>query len=86
MEIHAKTRFYFKRYAVFIGIFIAFTSCSIRSKNLGDKNSIAADQIFPEGAQPKLISKQFSFTEGPASDKKGNVFFYRSAQQQNLEI
>ena len=25
--------------------------------------------------KPQLISKQFSFTEGPATDKKGNVFF-----------
>ena len=27
------------------------------------------------GAIPVLISSQFSFTEGPAVDKKGNVFF-----------
>lgn len=26
-------------------------------------------------AQPKLVSKQFKFTEGPAVDKAGNVFF-----------
>lgn len=25
--------------------------------------------------KPQLISKQFSFTEGPAPDKKGNIFF-----------
>jgi gluconolactonase len=31
--------------------------------------------IFLSDAVPKLISKQFSFTEGPAVDKKGNVFF-----------
>ena len=33
------------------------------------------DQALFEQASLKLISKQFSFTEGPASDKKGNVFF-----------
>lgn len=27
------------------------------------------------GAQPQLVSRQFSFTEGPAADKAGNVFF-----------
>ena len=27
------------------------------------------------GAVPKLVSSQFSFTEGPAVDKKGNIFF-----------
>ncbi|MDB5208922.1 MAG: Gluconolactonase [Flavisolibacter sp.] len=31
--------------------------------------------IIATGATPKLISKQFSFTEGPAVDKKGNIFF-----------
>lgn len=25
--------------------------------------------------KPQLISKQFSFTEGPATDRKGNIFF-----------
>jgi len=31
--------------------------------------------IVADGASPKLISSQFSFTEGPAVDKHGNVFF-----------
>lgn len=31
--------------------------------------------IISAGTTPKLISKQFSFTEGPAVDKDGNVFF-----------
>ena len=31
--------------------------------------------IIAEGAEPKLVSKQFAFTEGPATDKEGNVFF-----------
>lgn len=31
--------------------------------------------LFQQGATPKLISRQFSFTEGPATDKEGNVFF-----------
>lgn len=35
------------------------------------------DTISPvaAGATPKLISSQFSFTEGPAADKFGNIFF-----------
>lgn len=39
---------------------------------------IAADtsgNLVADGATPKLISSQFSFTEGPAVDKFGNVFF-----------
>jgi gluconolactonase len=27
------------------------------------------------GAEPHLVSRQFSFTEGPAADQSGNVFF-----------
>ena len=31
--------------------------------------------IIAENAKPTLVSNQFKFTEGPAVDKKGNVFF-----------
>jgi gluconolactonase len=31
--------------------------------------------LIATGATPKLLSKQFSFTEGPAVDKKGAIFF-----------
>jgi len=31
--------------------------------------------LIAEGAKLELVSKQFRFTEGPATDKKGNVFF-----------
>lgn len=40
------------------------------------------DKILKEGV-PQLISKQFSFTEGPATDKDGNVYF---TDQPNNEI
>jgi gluconolactonase len=39
-------------------------------QTIRDSNSIIAD-----GAKLQLISNQFKFTEGPAVDKKGNVFF-----------
>ncbi|GEO08628.1 gluconolactonase [Segetibacter aerophilus] len=32
-------------------------------------------KIVADGATPKLISKQFSFTEGPTADKKGDIYF-----------
>jgi gluconolactonase len=31
--------------------------------------------IIADGATPRLLSRQFSFTEGPATDSKGNVYF-----------
>ncbi|PMD91646.1 gluconolactonase [Siphonobacter sp. BAB-5405] len=34
-----------------------------------------ADSVTSPGAALKLVAKQFSFTEGPAADKKGNVYF-----------
>lgn len=35
----------------------------------------AQQQLYDSLSKPQLISKQFSFTEGPSVDKKGNVFF-----------
>ncbi|MCW3108737.1 MAG: SMP-30/Gluconolaconase/LRE-like region-containing protein [Segetibacter sp.] len=32
-------------------------------------------KVVADGATPKLIAKQFSFTEGPTADKKGDVYF-----------
>lgn len=46
-----------------------FNSCSYKSRNT------SADGLFLKDSTPRLISKQFSFTEGPAADKHGNVFF-----------
>lgn len=31
--------------------------------------------VVDEGASPELLSKDFSFTEGPAADAEGNVYF-----------
>lgn len=36
---------------------------------------IQQDSLVAPGATPQLISSQFSFTEGPAVDKEGNIFF-----------
>lgn len=43
--------------------------------NLPPKHQDTETKIIAENAKPMLISKQFKFTEGPAVDKKGNVFF-----------
>ncbi len=34
-----------------------------------------SSNIIADGAKPKLVTDQFSFTEGPAVDKEGNIFF-----------
>jgi gluconolactonase len=33
------------------------------------------ERVVADGATARLISKQFSFTEGPTADKKGNIYF-----------
>lgn len=48
-----------------VGLILVLFSCqSTKYKNM-----------FEENTEPKLISDQFSFTEGPAADKSGNVYF-----------
>src|SRR4051812_44417079 len=34
-----------------------------------------ANALYDSTTKAQMISNQFSFTEGPATDKKGNVFF-----------
>src|SRR5688500_15399709 len=38
-------------------------------------NMDPGDSLVANGAKPELVSSQFSFTEGPAVDKKGNIYF-----------
>ncbi len=44
------------------------------SSNVAD-STYSTTGLFVPGTQPKLISKQFEFTEGPAADNQGNIFF-----------
>jgi gluconolactonase len=45
----------------------------------GIQNQIAAKAkktaLFPNGTKPEKLAGDFEFTEGPACDKKGNIFF-----------
>ncbi|MBL4676764.1 MAG: SMP-30/gluconolactonase/LRE family protein [Mucilaginibacter sp.] len=47
------------------------------------KASAQTRKLYTDGAKPKLVSKQFKFTEGPAVDKAGNIYF---TDQPNNEI
>jgi gluconolactonase len=48
----------------------AQTNSALDTVQMKNKSSIIAD-----GAQLQLVSDQFGFTEGPATDKDGNIFF-----------
>ncbi|RYE30191.1 MAG: SMP-30/gluconolactonase/LRE family protein [Sphingobacteriaceae bacterium] len=37
--------------------------------------NVVTSAVVADGQKPRLVSKQFSFTEGPAVDQKGNIFF-----------
>jgi gluconolactonase len=59
----------------FIYLLVAFGTIPFCS---GAKTIIDTPQtggLFDANEKPRLISKQFSFTEGSSVDKKGNVFF-----------
>lgn len=64
-----------------LGILIPLTAClyisgiSSKSETFKQKSQNSESKIIAENAKPKLISDQFKFTEGPAADKKGNIFF-----------
>ncbi|MVN91883.1 SMP-30/gluconolactonase/LRE family protein [Mucilaginibacter sp. HME9299] len=45
------------------------------SKLLMTDSSYSTTNLFKSGTRPVLVSKQFSFTEGPAADNKGNIYF-----------
>ena len=55
---------------ILTGHFCFFLSPQLIAQPAFDSACIVADH-----AVPKLISRQFAFTEGPAVDKNGNVFF-----------
>lgn len=66
-------------FSTFIPVsFFSLSNIGETGKNVLDMEKINADtgiNIVADGATPKLVSSQFSFTEGPAVDKHGNVFF-----------
>ena len=58
---------------VITGFFLA-TDTSYCQAVAGASN-IDSLKVIKPGASLKQVSKQFSFTEGPAADNKGNIFF-----------
>ena len=59
----------------FLTLMLLLLQCSSGCKTANNMQTTADTNIIASGATPRLISKQFSFTEGPAVDKEGNIFF-----------
>lgn len=55
--------------------FFSISGISAKSETTPAKSQSSKSSIIANNAKPQLISSQFKFTEGPAADKKGNVFF-----------
>ncbi len=58
-------------YENIISVCLLFISFSINAQQVG----FDEDSLIERNAAPKLVSRQFGFTEGPAVDKYGNIFF-----------
>ncbi|MEO9069918.1 MAG: SMP-30/gluconolactonase/LRE family protein, partial [Ginsengibacter sp.] len=62
--------FLVKKFLAAFLLLISINSFSQESTQLPD-----APKVVAAGAQLHLVSSQFTFTEGPAADKGGNIFF-----------
>ena len=58
----------FKKITALFFAFLLIVNCT-------SKKSIISNDLVQENAEIELISSQFSFTEGPAADAFGNVYF-----------
>src|SRR5579871_855167 len=54
---------------------LIFTGLSVRAQQRAQEPAMDIDSIIGWPPAPRLISDQFSFTEGASVDRKGNVFF-----------
>lgn len=62
--------------AQFLKIIILFALMTNSSqKSQGTNSGKQGSPVIADGATLQLVSNQFKFTEGPATDKDGNVFF-----------
>ncbi len=55
-----------------IGLLVSLCCCCLFLKAEHDRSDTG---IIADGATPVLISRNFAFTEGPATDKQGNIYF-----------
>ncbi|MEJ7681825.1 MAG: SMP-30/gluconolactonase/LRE family protein [Segetibacter sp.] len=58
-----------------IYLFIFLITVPLKGYSYQEHDTIQKSSVIAKGASPRLISNQFKFTEGPAVDKYGNVYF-----------
>ena len=67
--------FFKLRFMLLIPVTASLLLVQCSSRNAVVVGSAGDTTLIAPGATPQLVAKQFSFTEGPAMDKSGNVFF-----------
>jgi gluconolactonase len=80
LSLHKRSASMKINYKTFTRIFwVLFLSIPVVANCQQVRDTITANYsdavIIADGAMPRLISKQFSFTEGASVDRKGNIFF-----------
>ena len=65
-----------KTFIIFLSfLFILLLTNPLKGYCFQNHDTTQKSNIIAKGASPQLVSKQFKFTEGPAVDKDGNVYF-----------
>ena len=64
----------YKSYFFILAILLSLTACATAHSN--DIGATAhSNDIVAEGENPVKVADSYSFTEGPAADAKGDVYF-----------
>jgi len=58
-----------------LALLVLVSSAYVSPKKVKGRHNTVDTNIVAPGAKVTLVSRQFSFTEGPAVDKQGNIFF-----------
>lgn len=56
-------------------LLVSFCCCRLFVNAQTSRTTVTDTGIIADGATPQLISRDFKFTEGPAPDKEGNIYF-----------
>jgi gluconolactonase len=64
-----------KHISYFTALFLWLITSTTYGYNKLQDTSLNGDKVIAAGTVPQMVSNQFKFTEGPAVDKRGNIFF-----------
>ena len=68
-------RIHFHRAAVRLGLVASLAAPGVARAQAATPITAQGQALFAGAPTPQLVSRQFAFTEGPAVDRAGNIFF-----------